>query len=251
MKGQRIAFWISAVIFSFCTISMAGVLYAGTPGMDRGGFISFSPYIDCVIWGIPMAISGLVALICGIRGKPTLQGVPQSMRYMVAYLVNLACLSLVVLFLGFLQLLYEFSPVHLPIYGYAAFLVIAYIAAGFLWGRFYGGSVTAALISCGILLAVLGVLAFTRLDWIARQMEYWGPNIIYGYTDWVMDSVQGQGMAWLNLPACVVLGNYEYAYYAALGGCHSIPREVMTWMVTLCPAVLFTASWLMGRKLRK
>lgn len=251
MKGQKIAFWVSAVIFSFCAISMAGVLYAETPGMSSGGFISLSPYVDCVIWGIPMAISGLVALFCGLRGKPTLQGVSQSVRYTVAYMVNLVCLSLVVLFLGGLGLLYEFSPTHLPIYGYAAFLIIAYLVAGFLWGRFYGGSVSAALISCGILLAVLGTLAYTRLDWIARQMEYWGPNVRYGYTDWVMDSWQGQVMAWLNLPACVVMGNYSYAYYPLLGGCHTIPREVMTWMVTLCPVLLFTASWILGRKLRK
>lgn len=250
MKKSNIAFRAAFAVSSFCMVSMAAVLYAGTPEMSGGGFISLSPWVDCIIWAIPMVIGWCVMVFCAAVDRQTLS-VPQQWRFPAAYFLNLVILTAVVLLMGLCGFLDKFSGRHLQFYGYVAFLVIAYVVTGFLWGRFYGGDVKTALLSCGILLAVLGVLAAFRLAAIAAEMEYWGPNVIYGYTDWVMDSWQGQAIAWLDLPACVIMDNYNYAYYEALGGCHSIPREVMTWLVCLCPPVVFTLSWLAGRKLKK
>ena len=37
--------------------------------------------------------------------------------------------------------------------------------------------------------------------------------------------------------------NYEYAYYENLGGAHRIPRDVITYLVCLCPTILFSTGW--------
>lgn len=256
MKVKKTVFWVALVLVCFCMISMAAVLYAGTPEMSSGGFISLSPWIDCAVWGVLMAISGIVMLICRKGAKGDMQRIPQALRYPVAYLANLVGLTAVVMVMGMLWLLYPYNnPVHLPFYGYVAFLVIAYAATGFLWGRFYGGAVKFAVISWTVITAVLGILAFWRIqerwEFIGSWDRYFNGHIGFGYTERVMDSWQGQLIAWLNLPACVVMGNYEYAYYKNLGGCHSIPWDVMTYLVCLCPPAVFTLSWLAGRKLPK
>ena len=251
MKMKQIAFWSAFAVFALCMVSMAAVLYAGTPEMSGGGFISLSPWIDCAIWGALMAICAIVMLIFRKGAPVDLRWIPQAMRYPVAYLLNLLGLTAVVLAMGVLQILDKFSPVHLPFYGYVGFLIIAYGLTGFLWGRFWGGTVKSSVISWAVITAVLGLLAFWRIQerWelIGSWDNYYYGHIGFGYTEQIMDSWQGQIMAWLNLPACVLMDNYNYAYYENLGGCHSIPWDVMTYAVCLCPPAVFTLSWLVAR----
>lgn len=253
-KGKKI-FWTAFAVFTVCMTQVAAVLYAGTPEMFDGGFLSFSPWLDTAVWGAPMVIAGIVMICCEPRKHLNIQ-LPQALEYPAAYVFTQVILTGVVLVMGLCRILDEFSPIHLPIYGYAILLCGAYLAAGFLWGRRCGGSVPSALICFGVLVAVMSLLAGTRLAEIGEEIAYWtsqypAGTIFFRYTDGVMDTWQGQGLALLNLPACVLMGNYAYAHSDIPGMGHEIPREVMTWLVTLVPVTLFTGAWLVGRKTKK
>ena len=64
-------FWAAVLIFFASVNSLAAVLYAGVESLDDGGgFISFSPLIDCVFWGAIILISGVLALVCWKKFKP-------------------------------------------------------------------------------------------------------------------------------------------------------------------------------------
>lgn len=255
MKASKYVFWTSFAVFAVCMTLVAGVLYAETPEMSDSGFISLSPWIDIALWGTPMLIAGIVMLCCNPRKHLSIR-IPQTLGYPAAYVFTQLILTALVLVMGLCRILDHFSPIGLPIYGYAILLCAAYPAAGFLWGRRCGGSIPAALVCFGVLLAVMGLLAETRLAEIAEDIAYWSKqhppgSIFFGYTDIVMDSWQGQLLGVLNLPGCVLLGHYERDYYDALGLGHEIPREVMTWLVTLVPVTLYTGAWLVGRKMKK
>lgn len=255
MKGMKRVFWIAFAVFAVCMTQVAAVLYAETPEMFDGGFLSFSPWLDVAVWGTPMVIAGIVMLCCNPR-KHLSNRIPQTLGYPAAYVFTQLILTALVLVMGLCRILDKFSPIHLPIYGYAIFLCGAYLAAGFLWGRRCGGSIPGALVCFGALLAVMGMLAGTRLAEIAEDIAYWTPkhppgSIFFRYTDGVMDTWQGQGLALLNLPGCVLMGNYAYAHSDIPGMGHEIPREVMTWLVTLVPVTLFTGAWFVGRKTKK
>ena len=255
MKGMKRVFWIAFAVFVVCMTQVAAVLYAGTPQMADEGFLHFSPELDVAVYGVPMVVAGIVALCCDPRENIKIQ-VPQAWRYPVSYAATQVILTGAVLVMGLCRILDEFSPIHLPIYGYAIFLCGAYLAAGFLWGRRFGGSIPVALISFGVLVGVMSLLAGTRLAEIGEEIAYWTPQypagtIFFRYTDGVMDTWQGQGLALLNLPACILMSNYAYAHSDIPGMGHEIPREVMTWLVTLVPVTLFTGAWLVGRKMKK
>lgn len=255
MKRSKMIFWTAFGVFAVCMTLMAAVLYAETPEMSGGGFISLSPWIDVAVWGAVMVVAGIVMLCCGLRKHLAIR-VPHELRFPAAYGATQLILTASVLVMGLIGLFDRYGPVHLPIYGYAIVLCVAYVAAGFLWGRRYGGSVRTALLCFAVLLAVSALLTGTRLAEIEQEIAYWtkyfGPgNIGFGYTEPVMDSWQGQLLALLDLPACVLMGNYEFDYYQNLGMGHGIPREVMTWLVTLVPLPLFTGAWLLGRKTKR
>lgn len=254
MKRRNAVFCIAFAVFVVCLTQMAAVLYAGTPRMSSGSSISFSPFLDVVVWGTPMVAAAIV-MACYRPKEPLKDLVSESLRYPVAYVVTQTILAGVVLMLGMCQILNETSRIHLPLYGYAAILCAAYVAAGFLWGRWFGGKVRIGLLCFGVLLVTMSILAGIRLAEISREIAErmerdplnW-PKALPVYTGWVMSCGEGQWLAFLNLPGCVVLGNYEYAFYDQV---HSISRDTMTWLVTLVPATLFTGAWLVGRKTQK
>lgn len=64
-------FWLSLALCLFCVNSLGAVLYAGAPALDDGGgFISLSPFVDCVFWGVLIAVFGAAALFCFLRHRP-------------------------------------------------------------------------------------------------------------------------------------------------------------------------------------
>lgn len=243
-------FWAAVLIFFASVNSLAAVLYAGVESLDDGGgFISFSPLIDCVFWGAIILISGVLALVCWKKFKPSIPTVPGTLRYPAAYLATLAILSLAVLLMGVLQLLYQYSDfIHLPFWGYVLFLVIAYPVFGYVTGQKLKGrwadllwGVLIAAVLCGIGAALIRQVNAQDAPWQTQIAE---GSYIIGYTSRLMDRPLGGVLGRINLPGCVLMGNYEYAYYENLGGVHSIPRDVMTYLVCLCPPLLFSVGWI-------
>ena len=246
MKG----FWESILIFFASINSLAAVLYAGVEALDDGsGFISLSPFVDCIFWGAIILFSGIVALVCWKKFKPSFPIIPGVLRYPAAYLATLAILSLMVLLMGVLQMLYQYSDfIHLPFWGYVLFLVIAYPVFGYMTGRKLKGrwadllwGVLIAAVLCGIGAALIHQVNAQDAPWQAQIAE---GSFITGYTSRLMDRPLGGVLGRINLPGCVLMGNYEYAYYENLGGVHSIPRDVMTYLVCLCPPILFSVGWI-------
>lgn len=243
-------FWVSTLIFFLSVNTLTAVLYAGVEALDDGsGFISLSPFVDCIFWGAIILVSGIVALMYWKKFKPSILIIPGVLRYPAAYLTSLAILSLMVLLMGVLQLLYQYSDfIHLPFWGYVLFLVIAYPVLGYVTGRRLNGRWTDLL--WGVLIAILlygiGAELIRQLNaqeaaWQAQIAE---GSFIPGYTSNLMMKPLGSILGRINLPACVLMDNYEYAYYENLGGVHKIPRDIMTYLVCLCPPILFSIGWI-------
>lgn len=100
----------------------------------------------------------------------------------------------------------------------------------------------------GVLITVLlcGIGA-ELIRQVNAQEAYWQSQIaegsfIQGYTGALMRKPLGSILGRINLPACVLMDNYEYAYYENLGGVYKIPRDVMTYLVCLCPPALFSGG---------
>ena len=243
------SFWVSVTVCFLSVNTLAAVLYAGVEALDGGGgFISLSPLIDCVFWGAIILIFGIVALVCWRMFRPTMPTIPDMLRFPAAYLATLAILSLVVLLMGVLQLLYRHSDfVHLPFWGYVLFLVIVYPVFGYITGQKLKGC-WADLLWGVLIAALLFGIGAALIRQINMQEAYWQAQItegtyIPGYTSGLMRKPLGGILGRINLPACVLMDNYEYAYYPNLGGVHSIPRDVMTYLVCLCPPILFSSGW--------
>ena len=243
-------FWGSTLIFFLSVNTLAAVLYAGAEPLDDGsGFISLSPFVDCIFWGIIILISGIISVVCWRKYKPSIPAIPGALRYPTAYLATLAALSLAVLFMGILQLLDKYSDfVHLPFWGYVLFLVIVYPTFGYITGQKLKGQWTDLL--WGILsAAILFGIGAQLIRQLNAQEAYWQAQMtdgsfIPGYTSNLMQKTLGGILARINLPACVLMDNYEYAYYENLGGVHKIPRDIMTYLVCLCPPILFSIGWI-------
>ena len=243
-------FWVSTLIFFLSVNTLSAVLYAGVEALDDGsGFISFSPWIDCVFWGIIILTSGIISVVCWRQYRPSIPSIPGALRYPAAYLATLAVLSLIVLFMGGLQLLDKYSNfVHLQFWGYVLFLVIAYPAFGYLTGQKLNGrwpdllwAVLIAVLLYGIGAELIRQLNAQEAPWQAQIAE---GSFIPGYTSNLMKKPLGSILGRINLPACVLMDNYEYAYYENLGGVHTIPRDVITNLVCLCPPILFSIGWI-------
>lgn len=243
-------FWCSLLLALFCINSIGAVLYAGVPMMDDGtGFISLSPLADRMVWGGVLILCLPGILVPLFLRRICLPQIPDGLRYPAAYLVALAVLSLLVLVLGLAQVLDRFSPLHLPFWGYVGLLLVLYLLCGFCGGRLFGGKLRWALIwGVGIaaLFVVLGVVHVGQADARDAALMMQHPNLIVGYTAKLMDSPIGAWLGRLNLPASVLLGNYDYAYYENLGGVHHFPREAMMHAVCLLPPLLFLCGWLAG-----
>lgn len=243
-------FWVSTIIFFLSVNTLAAVLYAGVEALDDGsGFISFSPWIDCVFWGAVILISGIVSIVCWRKYRPSIPAIPGELRYPASYLATLAVLSLIVLSMGGLQLLDKYSDFfHLPFWGYVLFLGTAYPISGYVtgrklngrWGDLLWGLLIAALLY-GIGEELTRQLNAQEAPWQAQIAE---GSFIPGYTSSLMRKPLGSILGRINLPACVLMDNYEYAYYENLGGVHKIPRDVMTCLVCLCPPILFSVGWI-------
>lgn len=258
MKKFRLSvtiFWCAALLALICVNSIGAVLYAGVPMMDDGtGFISLSPLADCIVWGavLILCLPGIVAPL--LLRRVRLPRIPDGLRYPSAYLATLAALSVLVVLMGLVQVLDRFSPVHLPFWGYVGLLAVLYLFCGFCGGRLVGGRLRAALIWCvgiAVLFLVLGAVCVGQADARDAVLMAQYPNLSVGYTEDLMDSPIGAWIGRLNLPASVLMGNYDYAYYENLGGVHHFPREVMMYAVCLLPPMLFFCGWLAGHAVRQ
>lgn len=261
-------FWLSLAICFVCINSMAAVLYAGAPGLDSGGhFISFSPLIDCVLWGILLFLFGISAFVNRKRRKPGQLVIPAGLQFLTAYFGLLGLLSVLVLLLGATRLLggYEYiirSPVTIPVWAYIGLLVLLYLGSSFLAGRRSQCSLRASLL-CGIGLTLLvGVVGFLALNarWTRLARSYlemqrqWNDSGFNGcgFLESIVDTVPGGVMARLNLPACVVMSSYSEYFYDTYQVIHISPsisivlERVITMIICLCPPALFTIGWVCG-----
>ena len=245
-------FWASMLVFFASVNTLSAVLYAGVKALDDGGgFISFSPFVDCLLWGAIILVSGIVALVCWRTSRPSFPTVPRVFHYPIAYLATLAILSFAVLVMGMLQLLDRYNDsVHLPFIGYILFLVIAYPTFGYTTGRKLDGQwsdllwgVLIATLLCGIGTVLIHQLNVEETPW---QAQITAGTYFPSYTGHLMEMPLGGVLGRINLPACVLMDTYEYVYYENLEKVYYPTREVMTYLVCLCPPILFSVGWLVS-----
>lgn len=250
-------FWLALVIFFVSVNTLTAVLYAGVEALDDGsGFISLSPLVDCIFWSPFILISGIIALVCLKKFRPSIPTVPGALRYPAGYLAALAVLSLVVLLMGILQLLDKYSAfLHLPFWGYVLFLIVAYPICGYMTGHKLNGrwidllwGALFVVILCGLCNVLIRQI--NEID-VYYQAQVAPGKYSTGYTSRLMRKELGGILGRINLPACVLMDNYEYAYYENLGGVHSIPRDVMAYLVCACPPILFSFGWIVALFQRK
>lgn len=252
-------FWWAAGLFALCLNSLCAVLYTGVPLLDDGsGFISLSPLIDCILLGTILVLLLPFLLIPLCQRRIVLPQLPNAIRYPAVYLAVLILLSAGILFMGGLQILDKFSPLHLPFWGYVLLLGILYPLLGGVCGFRYGGKLCYTLIWGGGITLTLGALCALNIRQVnAHQaavlaqfmQEHPGGEISFGYTEALMNTPLGAILGRINLPACVLMGTYEYAYYPALGGCHNLPRDGLALAVSILPPLLFLGGWLTGQKI--
>ena len=248
--------FLCGLIFFFSCNSMAAVLYAGVPALDDGGgFISLSPLVDCIFWGAIAAVSGIIMLVQLVRywkrGRIALPVIAEPFRFGASYLVTLCDLSLIVLLLGALGLLdrFGFGPLHLPFWGYVALLGVTYLAYGAFFGCLYPARPLMSLFGGALIAVLFALMAHRMLAQQAAEEAYWltqNVNLVPAYTEALMDSALGAILGRLNLPACVLMDAYAYAYFDNLGGCHHFSREVMAYATSIAPPVVFTGGYIAG-----
>ena len=250
------AIWAFGIVFLVSVNSLAAVLYAGVPAIDDGGgFITLSPLVDCILGGGIIVVSGIVTLVLLRRywaaGKRCPPKIPMLLRFPAAYLAALAGLSIVVLLLGIVGAFDRFDAIHLPFWGYISLMALLYLVCGFFWGKLcYAPAWTG--IFWGICIAgLLGAMGARLLHDANARDAYWQAQsvgiYIPSYTESLMDSAIGAVLGRVNLPGCVIMDTYAYARFENLGGCHTFSRDTVTIWVCLCPPILFTISWLLGR----
>lgn len=253
---MRRAFWISAVLFFVCANSLAAVLYAGVCPLDGGGgFISLSPLADCVFWGFLIAVCAVLTVVCGRKAKPGALAIPGALRFPAAYLAMVGGLSALILVMGMCQLMDRWSGVHLPVWGYIGLMAALYVACGFRAGRDWGGPLWSGLVWGCALTAALGLMGAELLRWAAAreivpQAEAEAARGVFvpmGTEALIRRGPLGWLLGRLNLPACVLAGNYEYIQYEEGSAFYEAPRDMVTMLVCLLPPALFTLSWLTGR----
>lgn len=253
---MRRAFWISAVLFFVCVNSLAAVLYAGVCPLDGGGgFISLSPLADCVFWGFLIAVCAVLTVVCGRKAKPGALAIPGALRFPAAYLAMVGGLSALILVMGMCQLMDRWSGVHLPVWGYIGLMAALYVACGFRAGRDWGGPLWSGLVWGCALTAALGLMGAELLRWAAAreivpQAEAEAARGVFvpmGTEALIRRGPLGCLLGRLNLPACVLAGNYEYIQYEEGSAFYEAPRDMVTMLVCLAPPALFTLSWLTGR----
>lgn len=243
------AFWVFLLLFFVGAYNLAAVLWAGVPAMDDGtGFISVSPFIDCVVWGVWMAGFLIPTIIYARKRRPHWPELSPFWQPVCGFFAVQSALVLGVILLGTLGVLYPYGVRFLPFWGYVALVAAAYLILSFLWGKKRRPSVGWLLGWCLILAGVFLALGLSRcLELDAKDAQWaaeYGGSYMAGYTEQVMDSAAGAVLGRLDLPACVVLGTYDVAYY---DGVHAMTRAAITALVCLCPPVLFTLGALTGR----
>lgn len=253
---MRRAFWISTVLFFFCANSLAAVLYAGVRALDGGGgFFTLSPFIDCVFWGFLILVCAVLMAVFGSRAKFQTPAVPEALRFPAAYLAMLGGLSVLLLVMGMCRLLDQFSPLHLGVGGYIGLMAAACLACGFLSGRDWGGPLWSGLLWGCALTAAFGLMGGELLRWAAAReivpmAESGAAGSVFvpmGTESLIRYGPLGWLLGRLDLPACVLMGNYDYAQYQQGNLLYGAPRGLMTMLVCLIPPALFTAGWLAGR----
>lgn len=243
------AFWVFLILFFVGAYNLAAAMWGGVPTLDDGGgFISLSPWIDCAVWGVWMAGFLVPTILYARKRRPHWPELSPFWKPVCGFFAVQSALVLGVLLLGVLGVLYPYGGRFLPLPAYAALLAAACLILSFLWGKKRRPAVGWLLGWCLILAGVFLALGLGRCLALDAQDARWaaeyGGSYMAGYTERVMDSAAGAVLGRLNLPACVVLGNYDVAYY---DGVHTLSRTAITVLCCLCPPVLFTLGALAGR----
>ena len=240
-------FWISLLMFLVCGNAMTAIILFEHPV----GIFDFRPAFNCLIFGGLMLLSGVTAVVCRLFVKPTVPRIPDALRYSVGYLAGLGFLSVLVLVMCFFRMFDRDSLLHLPFWGYVILLALLYPICGYFIGRKLHGQwhdllwgVIITIILCGICQSLIHQVDAE----FAQQGAYYIENYrARSYTRALLNKESGKLLWHINLPACVLMEQYEYAYiYTQQNGFHDIPRDVMAYLVCACPPMLFSVGWMIA-----
>lgn len=216
--------------------------------LGGGGFFDFRPALYCFFFGSIMLLSGFTAVGCRLFVEPTIPRIPDALRYSVGYLVCLGFVSVLVLVMCFFHIFDRDSILHLPFGGYVILLALLYPICGYFIGRKLHGQwydllwgVIITVILCGICQSLIHQ---ADMEYAQRGAQYIENYRARSYTRELLYQDPGKILWYINLPACVLMKQYEYAYiYTQKGGFHDIPRDLMAYLVCACPPMLFSLGW--------
>ncbi len=236
-------FWISLLIFLVCANAMTAIIL-----FEPIGMFDFRPAFCCLFLGGVMLLSGFTAVVCRLFVDPTVPRMPGVLRYPVGYLAGLGFLSVLVLVMCFFHMFDQDSILHLPFWGYVILLALLYPICGYFIGRKLHGrwyDLLWGVIITAILCGICGSLIHQLDMEYAQKSVYFIENYSYrSYTQDLLYQDHGEFLWHINLPACVLMKQYEYAYiYTQQGGFHDIPRDLMAYLVCACPPILFSLGW--------
>jgi len=230
-------------------LSWTGFLAPGLAGigwLDSSGFLSLSPFLDFLVWGLCFGACVWLA-VKHPPTRPLLEGLPD--RYALPFAYGATWGILILLLTPTMGLLF------LSFWQYAGVLAGAYLLLGLLWGRKTGGSIRWALLwGAGIALVLggLGLLALYQADrQFDREMRWfldshWEEVLKPDYLSILLGRLPYRLLGHLNLPACSLLAHFEEAHAAV----HDAAPRQLVLATCLLPPTLFTSGWLLGRLTR-
>lgn len=217
----------------------SAVLFAGGDAFLPGGGGFFGgDNLTALFTGLLaalFAVSGLVTCLL-LRQKP--DGRPGALAaWTWSWVLTQGALACVILLLGSFVTFRTFpgDGAGLPLWGYLLLVSLLCLSLGACFGRHWGGAGRAALplagmaaVCAGMLLLAAGMLAQAQID------PSWGLDLI--------QSPAGMWYARLNLPAALLLGDYQYAWEI---------RPPGLWLSAAAPHALFTVGYLVPRIYRR
>lgn len=231
------------VVLGTAANNVSAVWYAGAGAIlpSSGGFFG-GDNLTVAITGLALALLALPGLVICLFFSHKSAGQPHPISgWLWSWLTTQSILSTLIFLMGF-SLGFQTWPngfngsdhPGLPLRAYLILIALLCLGLGLFFGARWGGTGSAAvpLVGLAVLCALSGALVWGMLA--QANDPAWGLSLI--------QTPAGLWYARLNLPAALLLGDYEYAWGVSAPG---------IWLSALAPHLLFTGGYLAPRLFKR